>query len=243
MRRSIGIILLCAGTSAAGTVPSVPLIDIDPEQEVSRNRAGTLPTTDRSWGWAFTIEPGFRALVTHLAWHDTDRNGLSHPHPVGIWRNTLSTTFYPAYTPYWPHVSANELVVEAVIPAGTTSELIGPWRRIPIEPIRLESGQYQIVGHNHSSSSDDLVFWASNSPQIAPGIRLSGMSEEQLNFGPVQWGGWLPGRSPFELNDNTTYSVPGGILGPMLFVQFIIPEPTALVLVFIASCICCSLRW
>ena len=242
MKRSLCLILLFAGTSAAGTIPSVPLIDIDPEQEVSRNRAGTLPTTDESWGWAFSIEPGFRALVTHLAWHDTDRNGLSHEHAVGICRNTLSATFFPAYTVYWPHVSVNELVTQTVIPAGTAAELDGPWRRIPIEPVLLESGQYQIVGDNHAGSSDDLIFWASNFPGISPGVRLGGMSEGQSDFGPIQWGGWLPGRSPFELNENRTYSVPGGILGPMLFVRFIIPEPTALVLTLIAGCICCSRR-
>jgi hypothetical protein len=241
MKRSLCIILLFAGTSAAGTIPSVPLIDIDPQQEVDRNRAGVLPTTDESWGWAFTIEPRYRALVTHLAWHDTDGNGLSHPHAVGIWRNTLSTTFFPAYTPYWPHVSVNELVAEAVIPAGTTGDLIGPWRLVPIEPVRLESGQYQIVGENHAGSNDDLIFWASNSPGIAAGIRLGGMSEGQQAFGPIPWGGWLPGRSPFELFDNTTFSVPGGILGPMLFVQ-IIPEPTSSVPIVIGCAVCCLLR-
>jgi hypothetical protein len=242
MKRSLYIILFFSSTSMAGTIPSVPLINIDPELEVSRNTAGTLPATNESWGWAFTIESGWRALVTHLAWHDTDGNGLSHPHAVGIWRNTIVTSPFPENTPYWPHVSENELVVDTIIPAGTTAELAGPWRRMPIPPIRLERGQYQIVGENHAGSSDDLTFWASNFPGISPGVRLGGMSESLQEFGPIQWGGWLPGRAPFELNNSRTFSVPGGILGPMLFVQFIIPEPTALGLAFVAGCVSCLMR-
>jgi hypothetical protein len=218
------------------------LIDIDPQLEVDRNRAGTLPTTSESSGWAFTIEPGWRALVTHMSWHDTDRDGLTNEHAVGIRRNTLATTFFPAFTPYWPHVAVNEFVAQAVIPAGTAAELDGPWRRVPVGPIRLESGQYQVVGDNHADSKDDLVFWASNFPAIRGGIRLAGMSEGQPDFGPIEWGRWLPGRSPFELNESRTFSVPGGILGPMLFVQLIIPEPTAAVPAVIACCGCCLLR-
>ena len=136
----------------------------------------------------------------------------------------------------------NELVAQAVIPAGTAAELNGPWRRVPVGPIRLESGQYQVVGDNHADSKDDLVFWASNFPAICGGVRLGGMSEGQSDFGPIEWGGWLPGRSPFELNENRTFSVPGGILGPMLFVQMIIPEPTAWASIIIACCGCCLLR-
>jgi hypothetical protein len=144
MRKSLSIILLFAGTAAAGELPIVPLIDIDPQQFAASDHptSGILPATGESFGWAFHL---FRPVrLTHLAWNDTDRNGLSHSHAVGIWRNTLHSEDSP-FGPLWPILSENELVVETVIPAGTAAELNEAWRRVQVGPIQLEPGQYQII--------------------------------------------------------------------------------------------------
>jgi hypothetical protein len=235
MRQSLSIILLFAGTAAAGELPIVPAIDVDPQQIAASDdpASGILPATDESFGWAFNV---FRPLrITHLAWNDTDRNGLSHSHAVGIWRNTLVLENSP-FNPLWPVLSENELVVETVIPAGTVAELNGSWRRVPVGPIQLEPGQYQIVGQNHAGSADDFVFWTPTNffprPTFAPGISTSGMSRGQPAFGPVQWGGWLP---PGTFNGQ---SMPGALMGTMFFVRDI-PEPPA----FVLACACCIVFW
>ena len=91
MRQSFCMILLFASVASAGEIPVVPLVNIDPTQAADSPVwfSGVLPASDESWGWAFGVERQFYALVTHVAWYDTDGNGLSHPHSVGIWRDTV----------------------------------------------------------------------------------------------------------------------------------------------------------
>jgi hypothetical protein len=84
MRHSVYIVLLFAGVASAGEIPVVPLVNIDPAQtaESSVLISGVLPATDESWGWAFTVpDTQDRVFVTHVAWYDTDGDGLSHSHP------------------------------------------------------------------------------------------------------------------------------------------------------------------
>jgi hypothetical protein len=237
MRLSLCITILLASTTCAGEIPVVPLINIDPKQVAESDRlfAGYLPTTDESWGWAFAVQQGFRASITHVAWYDTNGDGLSHPHSIGIWRDTVrhELGFGDFGNLFFPQVSETEFVAEMTIPGGTEAELLGPWRRWAINPIVLGPGQYQLVGQNNHDSSDDLVFWIQPALVNAspPGITLQGLSSGQQDFGPIRWGGWLP-------SDVGGRPVHGGIMGPMLFVQMIIPEPSTALLSFIALYVC-----
>jgi hypothetical protein len=226
MRQSLCYVLLIAGTTSAGQI-SVPLVDVDPQRlnHIDGN-FGTLPSADDSRGWAFSLR--FPAVLTHLAWFDTDRDGLSHTHAVGIWRNTLAS-IVPNQGPFWPQISVDQLISEATIPAGASAELSGPWRRVPIGPLYLLAGQYHIVGSNRADSRDSLVFWSSRGEShgdqfIAEGARLRGMSYGQSEFGPVQDGKWIPFG---------TESVPAALMGPMLFVSVIVPEPSTATLALI----------
>lgn len=228
MRQSLCVLLLLVGTASAGQIPSVPLVKIDPQQAAESPVwfSGVLPTSDESWGWAFSVERNYRAVVTHVAWYDEDRDGLTLPHSVGIWRDTIrdGLGLGAHANDYFPQISDNQLVAEGVVPAGTAAELVGPWRRIAIEPVVLGPGNYQVVGQNHSGSKDDLVFWVagviSGEPVTADvsGIQLKGLSSGQPKFGAVPWGGWVAPRTDFR-------QIRGTITGPMLFVQ-IIPEPS-----------------
>jgi hypothetical protein len=219
MRQSICCFVLIAGTTSAGQI-SVPLVDVDPQRlnHIDAN-FGTLPSADDSRGWAFSLR--FPAILTHLAWFDTDRDGLSHSHAIGIWQNTLES-IVPNQGPFWPQVSVDQLVVQTMIPAGTSAELSGPWRRVPIGPLYLPAGQYHIVGSNQADSQDDLIFWSSRGEShgdqfIAEGARLRGMSYGQAEFGPVEPGKWIP----FGIE-----SVPAALMGPMPFVSVMVPEPS-----------------
>jgi hypothetical protein len=111
--------------------------------------------------------------------------------------------------------------------------LVGPWRRIPIEPIFLGPGNYHVVGQNHAGSSDDLVFWQRTSipgeASVANGIRLDGLSIAQEHFGPIRWGGWLS-------SNHGNFPIQGAIMGPMLFGQIIIPETSSVLLSIMAYC-------
>ena len=243
MRLSICITILLASVTYAGEIPVVPMINVDPKQVAESDHlfAGYLPTTDESWGWAFAVQQGFRALITHVAWYDTDGDGLSHPHSIGIWRDTVRDKFgFGDFgNLFFPQVSEIEFVAEMTIPAGAHAELIGPWRRIAINPIVLGPGQYQVVGQNNHESSDDLVFWVQSSiPNDASpvnGVVLQGLSSGQQDFGSIRWGGWL---TPQVGN----FPVRGAIVGPMLFVQMNVPEPSTALLAVVAWCGNLSLR-
>src|SRR4051812_2547053 len=59
-----------------------PLLSLDPSID------GTFvePANNKTWGYSFYITTP--VTVTHLAWNDTARDGLSHSHEVGIWKDT-----------------------------------------------------------------------------------------------------------------------------------------------------------
>jgi hypothetical protein len=237
MRHSVYIVLLFAGVASAGEIPVVPLVNIDPKQAAESPVwfSGVLPASNESWGWAFAVDRQYRALITHVAWYDKGGDGLSHSHSIGIWRDTVrdGLGLGPDANGYFPQISESELIVQAVIPSGTAAELVGPWRRMPINPIRLGPGNYYVVGRNHADSNDDLVFWTDGvipgEPSSPRGVFLKGMSSGQPVFGPIRWGGWL---TP----DNDIRPIRGTITGPMLFAQIIIPEPSTGLLAMMACC-------
>ena len=229
------VITLTTSEILAGELPVVPLVNIDPQQlNPTMTTAGILPAADESRGWAFELATGKQ--LEYLAWYDTDGDGLSHSHRVGIWRNTLAG-FSPGMGHYFPYFTANELVTEIVIPTGSQAELAGPWRRIPVGPIVLKPGQYQIVGENHAGSDDGLVFWLGlDHRPLAQGASLVGISIGQPIFGPIKEGNWFPPLLiPLDVSPFTT-------TGPMLFVRDV-PEPSTWATALVGVCGWWICRW
>jgi hypothetical protein len=228
------IILVISGTTLATERRIVPMIDVDP-QTLDPDNAVTaiLPAKDESRGWTFGLT--FETRLEFLAWNDTDGDGLSHSHRVGIWRNTLTDT--PGVSAYWPQIGVVELVAETVIPAGVAAELSGAWRRVPVGSIPLAPGQYYIVGENHVASTDDYVLSNGRAPtqnRVTEGMAIGALSIGQPTFGPVIEGGWL-------VFTGTHASAGLAGMGPMLFVREI-PEPASSLHMLLAGCAIFSRR-
>ena len=91
MKQSLCIFLLIAGTASADELQIIPLVDVDPQQLAPSSRSGTLPAKDESRGSAFSTS--YRTRLEYVGWYDSDRDGLSHSHRVGIWRDTPAHRF------------------------------------------------------------------------------------------------------------------------------------------------------
>lgn len=161
-----------------------------------------------------------------MAWYDTSRDGLSHSHPVGIWKDTTGLT-------EWPYINGGTLITSAMIPAGVTAELSGPWRRVPIAPLVLDVGGYSIGGQNNSQSVDDMVYLANPGPSVVDPHVILGAFDYNI--------GGLDGFHPPGTPPSGWYLYWGAELGPMLFLEPV-PEPGAAQLLAIACGILFSLR-
>src|SRR5215218_5905220 len=85
MRQLLSLLLgLVLFTSAHAD--SQPLFDIDPAVEAWLIE----PANNKTWGWSFYVTTPI--TVTHLAWHDTNGDGLSHSHQIGLWKDTSGIT-------------------------------------------------------------------------------------------------------------------------------------------------------
>jgi hypothetical protein len=117
------------------------------------------------------------------------------------------------------------------IPAGTSAELEGPWRKIalPAGPITLESGGYALGGLDNANSTDAiryfLLFHSTSVPKD-PRLTIGGPGYSQ--------------QTGFSRPD-LIFLVDGVELGPMLFVVPV-PEPSAAVLVGLALITFCGRR-
>jgi len=67
--------------------------------------------------------------VTRLGVYDDQHDGLLESHQVGVWH----------------HIS-KELVGSAVVPAGSSAELVGDWRFVDVTPFTLASGEEYRIG-------------------------------------------------------------------------------------------------
>jgi hypothetical protein len=130
----------------------------------------------------------------------------------------VSTELFRLYTP--------DLSEQVVIPAGTTAELIGVWRRIEIPggPIALEPGGYALGGLDHEASMDSIKFvqFGDEEPPLSSGVKVvvgAPGPGEQFGFAPP----------------SIFFLVRGVEVGPMLFLK--VPEPSsgALAAISIAS--------
>jgi hypothetical protein len=214
----IGVVLF-QGVSAA-PVPLVP--HIDPRTYYAFNE----PHFNGTWGWTFFVNSPI--TVTHVAWFDQNSDGLSHSHRIGLWKDLSGRTAWPFVKtePFGQNLvdvvqllgSFPPIVTEGIeIPAGTSAELDGAWRKVPLPrgPLVLERGGYALGGLDNINSQDAIRYVGPFSP--APG-RV-----------PIEVG--APGFS--ELSDfsapSNFFLVQGMELGPMLFIAEV-PEPNGCIL-------------
>jgi hypothetical protein len=201
------IVLLLFLQCVASEAGTVPLLSVNPAEDAS----SVEPANNKTWGYLFEVK--IPITVTHLAWNDTDLDGLSHSHLVGIWKDTDgSGQLGPLYE------LPNTLLTWATIPAGTAAELSGPWRRISITPLKLLPGLYSIGGQNSSQSTDDMIF-IGELPLSVIDPRVEILSFDFNVGGPD---GFHPPGSP----PSGWYLEPGVEVGPMMFVEAI-PEPAS----------------
>src|SRR3954453_11050000 len=149
--RSIAVLFTFLLLGATSYADVAPLLNIDPAVDGSF----VEPANNKTWGWSFHVTSPIR--ITHLAWNDTGRDGLSHSHQVGIWKDPFNA-------------NGGTLLSSVTIPSGTVAELSGPWRRVAIAPIVLQPGDYSIGGQNNSQSLDNIVYKQINDPNHAPGM-------------------------------------------------------------------------
>lgn len=88
-------------------------------------------------GWGFSLVSP--VTVTDLGYYDGN-DGLTDPHPVGIWDDTGS------------------LVAQGTVPAGTAGDLGSGFQFVPIAPVVLDAGQYTIGGYANGTSPDVFLF-------------------------------------------------------------------------------------
>jgi hypothetical protein len=217
---SIISLIIAWTVSAIALADSVPLLNLDPAVD------GTFvePANNKTWGYSFYVTTPI--VVTHLAWNDTGRDGLSHSHPVGIWRDTSGIT--QANWEGMPFPNAGTLITSATIPAGNTAELAGPWRRVPIAPVTLTVGGYAIGGQNNSQSTDDMVYRLLSGNNSVYDPRVLKGSFTFNTGGPDGF------YSPGSLHE--WYLNAGVELGPMMFIEAV-PEPNYFALMSIGATI------
>ena len=144
-RYSIMLLALAVGQpSIAATVAVLP--DIGGFQNSNYGSNITL-------GWGFTLVNA--VTVTDLGYFDGNE-GLTDPHPVGIWN------------------SLGSLLAEATVPSGAVSALVSGFRFVPIVPVILGPGAYSIGGYANSTSPDEFRFEVPSVTTVAG-----------LSFGPA----------------------------------------------------------
>jgi len=104
-------------------------------------------------GWGFTLVNA--VIVTDLGYFDGNE-GLTDGHPVGIWN------------------SIGNLVAEATVPSGATTDLVSGFRFVPIDPVVLGPDAYTIGGYANATSPDQFRFEVSSVTTVAG-----------LSFGPA----------------------------------------------------------
>jgi len=92
-------------------------------------------------GWRFTVNEEIQ--VEELGFWDSGLDGLSQPHPVGIWRD-----------------ADQALLTAATVPDGTAAPLEGTFRWVATQPVTLTPGNNYVIG----------AYWVSESPDMSLGL-------------------------------------------------------------------------
>ena len=224
--KTIAAVLSLLVPASVALADSVPLIKFDPT--ITRNFVE--PANNKTWGYSFYATTP--VTVTHLAWYDTGGDGLSHSHKVGLWKDTSGITQANWFSGYFPN--GGSLLASVTVPAGTTAELSGPWRRVPITPVTLGVGGYSVGGQNNSQSTDEMVYKLFGSFGVSYPTYLDDRvlgGSFTFNIGGAD-GFYAPGTT----SGDGWYLAAGAELGATLFLESV-PEPNSLMLFAIAAAV------
>lgn len=149
------------------------------------------------YGWEFSTSSDIQ--LTSMGLYDFLNPGFVAQHPIGIWDVS----------------NPSQLLVSAIIPAGTVAPVVQGFRYVDINPVTLASGHDYVIAALYSS--DDYFVGSLNANNF------------QLTMGPgLEFGGYRYGAS----YPTTTLSFPTGYIpgqgegfGPN-FTYDVVPEPS-----------------
>src|SRR5688572_18221092 len=120
----------------------------------------------RTYGWRFSVNES-PISITQLGLFDAAQNGLTDAHRVGIWD------------------SGGNLIVDTIIPAGSSASLNGNFRFVPVTPTTLNANSTYSIGVLFSSGNDMAIASSAVAPTYASEITyLGGAYSEIGTFNP-----------------------------------------------------------
>ncbi|MCC9602271.1 DUF4082 domain-containing protein [Stieleria sp. JC731] len=161
---------------------------------------GSFGATNVNQTNSFNIVVGPQdVFISQLGFFDHNADGLLASHEVGVWN------------------SSGTLVTSAIVPSGTSAQLVGQWRMVEIASIRLKSAETYLIGAQ--VFGDRYVFNGEN-----------GVYDDAV--GPVSPGGSLTNGSGLNFPTNPT----GGRFNANATISAV-PEPSSFVLLVATSCV------
>lgn len=217
---SVALLIAISVVTAAprpSEAQSIPIVQVNPATECPGANCLDEPNDDKTWGWTFYVYSPI--IVTHVGWYDRNGDGLNVPHRIGLWKDASGATT----SPYISGAGVQLLGTGIDIPAGTTAELDGVWRKVAVAngTITLEPGGYAIAGLGNPSSTDQIRYMLD---------RLVGESKLPHDARMTIGAPGYSAASGFNRPD-TFYLVNGVEFGPTLFV---VPVPESSTAILIA---------
>jgi hypothetical protein len=145
---------------------SAQIVAVDPNYDPGSGSQYPFNPDGRTYGWRFTVDES-PISVTQLGFFDAAQNGLADSHRVGIWDST------------------GNLIVDTIIPAGTSASLDGNFRFVSVTPTTLNANSTYSIGTLFPSGSDLAIAAASVAPTYAGEITyLGGTYSDVGTFNP-----------------------------------------------------------
>lgn len=149
LSRTLAVAVLISLIAGALPAAATPFSALETDR-VTTHTTLNLPTT-RGWAFLTTEE----ILVTALGFFDSMPSGLASSHEVGIFAED------------------GTLLVSAIVPSGTSAELVDGFRYVPIDPLRLPSGMSFVVATTFRDARDTtLRRQDATGLRFAPGIQF-----------------------------------------------------------------------
>jgi hypothetical protein len=173
----------------------VPMVNINPSTNFTFDEAHGNGMV----GWSFQLIESF--TVTRVGWYAENPNGLSRSFQVGLWKGGG-----------WSLIGDPDNGL--IIPAGTNSTLLGPWRVVDlVEPLLLRPGLYILGGLDTLATPDVIKYVAAGDPGYQ-GVVPPGSA---ALIGPFFYGEMQTPGVPPKFGLPTEYYLWWGLeLGPML---------------------------
>lgn len=248
------LICVCFLSQIGMASTSLPIVNIDPATDIGEppNSNQLLgfnePHISGTWGWSFYVSAPIS--ITAVGWYDENRDGLSHEHYIGLWKDLSGLSFWPYVQTSsgfpstvinaeqlfnWSPVHIPGLTDGIRIPQGTVAELDGPWRKTPLAqgPMVLSPGGYLLGGTDNLNSADSIRYGHTEFSPFAERISI----DPRITIGGPGYSegaGLLPPANFF--------LVSGVELGPMLFAEPV-PEQTTGLLLLLGVVLIRLQRW